>query len=165
MYQRTDAGAEGNERKWRMMVWDAEYALGGGSQGFKTDMNTLVKAYSPHDSIGRILEKPFIHNCGLKHRFVNRAREYLGVENLEGKPADQVGQLSKERVRAEVLKQAAIVRPYIQMEAERWVPGRGMGVELFDENIENVLRFVDEREGVILGHLDELRYQTFTDCK
>ena len=165
VYQRTDAGAEGNERKWRMMVWDAEYAFGGGSRGFQTDMNTLVKAYSPHDSIGRILEKPFIHNCGLKHQFVNRAREYLGVENLEGKPADQVGQLSKERVRAEVLKQAAIVRPYIQMEAERWVPGRGMGVELFDENVENVLRFVDEREEVVLHHLDELRYQTFTDCK
>jgi len=102
VYQRTDAGAEGNERKWRMMVWDAEYAFGGGSRGFQTDMNTLVKAYSPHDSISRILEKPFIHNCGLKHEFVNRSREYLGVENPEGKPADQVGQLSKERVRAEV---------------------------------------------------------------
>jgi hypothetical protein len=165
VYQRTDAGAEGNERKWRMMVWDAEYAFGGGSQGFKTDVNTLVKVYSPHDSITRILEKPFIQNCGLKHRFVNRAREYLGVENLEGKPADQLGQLSKDRVRAEVLKQAAMVRPFIQMEADRWVPGKGMGVQLFDQNIQNVLTFVDEREEVILHHLDELRYQTFTECK
>jgi hypothetical protein len=146
------------------MVWDAEYALGGGSDGFKTDTNTLVKVYSPHDSITRILEKPFIHDCGLKHRFVNRAREYLGVENLEGKPAAQVGQLAKERVRAEVLRQAATVRPFIQMEAERWVPGRGMGVELFDRNIDNVLRFVEERQDVILHHLDELRYQTFTSC-
>jgi hypothetical protein len=24
---------------------------------------------------------------------------------------------------------------------------------------------VDEREEVVLHHLDELRYQTFTDCK
>jgi hypothetical protein len=148
-----------------MMVWDAEYAFGGGSQGFKTDTNTLIKVYSPHDSITRILEKPFIHNCGLKHRFVNRAREYLGVENLEGKPADQVGQLAQERVRAEILEQAAIVRPFIQMEAERWVPGTGMGLAVFDQNVDNLLRFVDEREEVILHHLDELRYQTFTDCK
>jgi len=165
VYQRTDPGAEEVERKWRMIVWDAEYAFGGGSQGFKTDLNTLIKVYSPHDSISRILEKPFIHNCGLKVRFVNRAREYLGVENPEGKPADQVGQLSKERVRAEIEKQAATVRPFIQMEAERWVPGTGMGVALFDQNVENMLTFVDEREDVILHHLDELRYQTFTDCK
>jgi len=165
VYQRTDPAAEGVERQWRMMVWDSEYAFGGGSQGFKTDTNTLIKVYSPHDSITRILEKPFIHNCGLKHRFVNRAREYLGVENLEGKPADQVGQLARERVRAEILEQAAIVRPFIQMEAERWVPGTGMGVAVFDQNVDNLLRFVDEREEVILHHLDELRYQTFTDCK
>ena len=165
VYQRTDPGAEGVERKWRMMVWDAEYAFGGGSQGFKTDMNTLVKVYSPHDSITRILEKPFIHNCGLKVRFVTRAREYLGVENAEGKPAEQVGQLSKERVRAEIERQAAMVRPFIEMEADRWVPGTGMGVALFDQNIDNMLRFADEREEVILGHLHELRYQTFTECK
>jgi len=165
VYQRTDPGAEGVERKWRMIVWDAEYAFGGGSQGFKTDLNTLIKVYSPHDSISRILEKPFIHNCGLKVRFVNRAREYLGVENPEGRPAEQVGQLSKERVRAEIEKQAATVRPFIQMEAERWVPGTGMGMALFDQNVENMLTFVDEREDVILHHLDELRYQTFTDCK
>jgi hypothetical protein len=165
VYQRTDPGAVGAERQWRMMVWDAEYAFGGGSKGFQTDMNTLIKVYSPHDSITRILEKPFIHNCGLKHRFVNRAREYLGVENLEGKPADQVGQLSKERVRAEVMKQAAIVRPFIQMEADRWVPGTGMGAAVWEQNIDNVLTFVEEREDVVVHHLDELRYQTFTECK
>jgi hypothetical protein len=165
VYQRTDAGGEGVERKWRIIVWDAEYAFGGGPQGFKTDTNTLVKVYSPHDSLTRILEKPFIDNCGLKVRFVERAQEYLGVENVEGKPADQVGQLSRERVRAEIVEQAAIVRPFIQMEAERWVPGTGMGVELFDQNVENMLRFADEREEVILHHLDELRYQTFTECK
>jgi hypothetical protein len=165
VYQRVDPAAQGVERKWRMMVWDAEYALGGGSEGFKTDTNTLVKVYSPHDSITRILEKPFIHNCGLKHRFVNRAREYLGVDHPAGQPANQFGQLAKDKVRAEVLKQAATVRPFIQMETDRWVPGTGMGVELFDQNINNVLRFVEEREEVILHHLDELRYQTFTTCK
>jgi hypothetical protein len=165
VYQRTDPGAVGVERQWRMMVWDAEYAFGGGSKGFKTDINTLTKVYSPHDSITRILEKPFIHNCGLKHRFVNRSREYMGVENLEGKPADQVGQLSTERVRAEVVKQAAIVRPFIQMEADRWVPGTGMGADVWENNIANVMQFVDVREDVVVHHLDELRYQTFTECK
>ncbi len=84
---------------------------------------------------------------------------------LEGKPADQVGQLTKERVRVEVVKQAAIVRPFIQMEADRWVPGTGMGADVWEHNIANVLKFVDEREEVVVHHLDELRYQTFTECK
>jgi hypothetical protein len=165
VYQRTDPGAVGVERKWRMMVWDAEYALGGGSKGFKTDINTVTKVHSPHDSITRILEKPFIHDCGLKHRFVNRSREYMGLENPQGKPADQVGHITPESVRAEVLKQAAIVRPFIQMEADRWVPGTGMGADLWEHNIANVLAFVDVRHDVVEHHLDELRYQTFTDCK
>jgi hypothetical protein len=165
VYQRTDPGAVGVERQWRMMVWDAEYALGGGSKGFKTDINTVTKIYSPHDSITRILEKPFIHNCGLKHRFVNRSREYMGIENLQGKPADQVGQLTTERVRAEVVKQAAIVRPFIQMEADRWVPGTGMGADVWEHNIANVMTFVEGRHEVVEHHLDELRYQTFTECK
>ena len=65
----------------------------------------------------------------------------------------------------EILKQAAIVRPFIQMEADRWVPGTGLGVDVFDRNIENALKFADEREEVILHHLDILRYQTFTECQ
>lgn len=162
VYQRTDPGAVGNERKWRMMVWDAETAFGGGV-GHRTDLNTLVNVYSPHDSITRILEKPFIRSCYLKHQFVNRAREYLGVENLQNKPADQVGQLSKERVKAEILAQAAIVRPFIGLETQRWAPDLP-GEQLFDNNIQQALRFVDERQEVILGHLDNLRYQTFTEC-
>jgi hypothetical protein len=96
---------------------------------------------------------------------VNRAREYLGIENTQGKPADQVGQLSKDRVRAEVLKQAEIVRPFIQMEADRWVPGTGMGLDLWEHNIDNVLKFVDVRHEVVEDHLDNLRYQTFTECQ
>jgi hypothetical protein len=148
-----------------MMVWDAEYSFGNGSQGFKTDINTLVKVHSPHDSISRILEKPFIHNCALKVRFVNRAREYLGVENLDGRPAYEVGQLAKERVKAEILRQTTIVRPFIQLEIDRWTPQLGVSLALFDQNIANALKFVDEREEVILHHLDILRYQTFTECR
>jgi hypothetical protein len=110
------------------------------------------------------LEKPFIGNCGFKHKFVNRAREYLGVENKFGKPETEVGQLSKERVKAEIVEQAEIVRPFIQMEAERWAPDLP-GLQIFDQNIQNMLHFADVREEVILHHLDELRYQTFTECK
>jgi hypothetical protein len=40
-----------------------------------------------------------------------------------------------------------------------------MGAALWEQNINNVLTFVEEREDVVLHHLDELRYQTFTDCK
>ena len=163
VYQRTDPDILSVERKWRMLIWDAEDSFGGG-EGGRMDLNTLVRVHSPHDSITRLLEKPFIGNCGFKHRFVNRAREYLGVENPTGRPENEVGQLSKERVKAEILEQAAIVRPFIQMETERWAPDLP-GVQIFEQNIQNALTFVDVREEVILNHLDILRYQTFTECK
>jgi len=163
VYRRADPGAVSNESKWRMMIWDAEYSFGSGSGGYAADRNTLQRVYGPHDSITRILEKPFIGNCALKHRFVNRAREYLGVENLHGKPETEVGQLAKERVKAEIIKQAEIVRPYMQMEIDRWAPT--MTIDIFEQNIQNTLNFVDIRQDVILHHLDILRYQTFTECR
>jgi hypothetical protein len=163
VYRRWDEGAVGPERQWRMMVWDTEDSFGSG-EGGRTDINTIVRVHSPHDSITRILEKPFIANCGMKHRFVNRAREYLGVENLHGKPETEVGQLSKERVKAEIVKQADIVRPFIQMETNRWAPDLP-GPQIFEQNIANALNFVEVREEVVLHHLDVLRYQTFTECK
>jgi hypothetical protein len=163
VYRRWDEGAVGSERQWRMMVWDTEDSFGSG-EGGRTDINTIVRVHSPHDSITRILEKPFIANCGMKHRFVNRAREYLGVENPYGKPETEVGQLSKERVKAEIVKQADIVRPFVQMETNRWAPDLP-GPQIFEQNIANALNFVEVREEVILHHLDILRYQTFTECK
>ncbi len=162
VYRRYDAGAVGSERQWRMMVWDAENAFGNGAQG-KVDLNTLVRVYSPHDSITRILEKPFIANCGMKHRYVDRAREYLGVENKHGRPENEVGQLSKENVKAEIMKQVNIVRPLMPLEIDRWAPDLNVG--LFDANVQKMLNFVDQREEVIVHHLDNLRYQTFTECK
>jgi len=163
VYRRSDPSSNPIENRWRLIMWDAEYNFGGGSQGFKTDLNTLEKVYSPHDSITRVLEKPFIASCGFKVRFWQRAREYLGVENTTNRPANEVGQLSKEHIKAEILKQAAIVRPYIGMEAQRWAPD--MNVPVFDQNIANALKFVDERQEVILHHLDVLRNQTFTECQ
>ena len=146
-----------------MIVWDAEYTFGGGANG-RMDVNTVVRVHSPHDSITRILEKPFIGYCGYKHQFVNRAHEYLGVENQYDKPGSEIGQLSKERVKAEIIKQADIVRPFIQMETDRWAPDLP-GVAMFEQNIADMLTFVDVREEVILHHLDILRYQTFTECR
>jgi hypothetical protein len=163
IYRRMDPGAKANEGKWRMMVWDAETALGSADGGFKNDINTLDRAYSPHDSITRILEKPFISDCYIKVRFWQRAREYLGVENLNNRPANEVGQLSKERVKAEIIKQAEIVRPFIDMEAQRWAPD--MGVANFDHSVQQALKFADERQDIILNHLDIMRNQTFTQCK
>lgn len=163
IYRRMDPGAKANEGKWRMMVWDAETALGSVDNGFKYDINTLERAYSPHDSITRLLEKPFIKNCWLKVQFWQRAREYLGVENTTNRPANEVGQLSKERVEAEILKQAEIVRPFIDMEAQRWAPD--MGVANFDHSVQEALNFVDARQDVILNHLDNMRNQTFTTCQ
>jgi hypothetical protein len=163
VYQRKDPGALGNERKWRMMVWDTEDSFGGGEDG-RVDINTIERTYSPHDSITRILEKPFIHNCGLKVQFWQRGREYLGVDNPNNKPATEVGQLSKERVKAEIIKQADLVRPFIPMEAQRWAPDLD-GLAIFENNIQQMLAFVEVREEIVLHHLDVMRYQTFTTCK
>ncbi len=163
VYRRWDERGLAPEIQWRMMVWDAEDAFGSGASG-RNDLNTIVRVHSPHDSITRILEKPFISYCGQKHKFVNRAREYLGVENKYGKPETEIGQLSKERVKAEITLQANIVRPFIQMETNRWAPDLP-GVAIFEKNIQNALEFVNVREEVILHHLDVLRYQTFTECK
>ena len=162
-YRRWDPRGLAPEIQWRMMVWDTEDRFGSGNNG-KIDINTIERVYSPHDSITRILEKPFIGYCGFKHEFVDRAREYLGVENKYGKPESEIGQLSKERVKAEINEQAAIVRPFIQMEAERWAPDLP-GLDIFEKNVANALTFAEEREEVILHHLDILRYQTFTECK
>lgn len=163
VYRRMDSGAKANEGKWRMMVWDAETTLGSVDNGFKSDLNTLERAYSPHDSITRLLEKPFIKNCWFKVQFWQRGREYLGVENTTNRPANEVGQLSKERVKAEIMKQAGIVRPFIDMEAQRWAPD--MGVANFDNSVQQALKFADERQDVILHHLDSMRNQTFTECQ
>ncbi|HMQ51240.1 MAG TPA: CotH kinase family protein [Anaerolineae bacterium] len=163
VYQRKDPGAVGNERKWRMMVWDTEDSFGGG-EGGRVDLNTIERTYSPHDSITRILEKPFIHNCGLKVQFWQRGREYLGVDNPNNKPETEVGQLSKERVKAEITKQADIVRPFIPMEAQRWAPDLD-GLAIFENNLQQMLAFVDVREEIVLHHLDVMRYQSFTSCK
>lgn len=163
VYRRWDEGGRAPEIQWRMMVWDTEDSFGGGEDG-RMDINTIVRVHSPHDSITRILEKPFIGNCGLKHRFVQRAREYLGVENQYGKPPTEVGQLSKERVKAEIIEQADIVRPFIPLETQRWAADLP-GPQIFENNVQMMLEFVNVREEVILHHLDELRYQTFTNCQ
>ncbi|RME78849.1 MAG: hypothetical protein D6784_01790, partial [Chloroflexi bacterium] len=165
VYQRVDPGADinGVERKWRLIVWDAETTFGTGADN-RADINMIERVHSPHDSITRLLEKPFIGNCALKHRFAQRAREYLGVDNPEGKPETEIGQLSKERVKAEILKQAAIVRPFIPLETARWAPDLP-GPDLFEQNIQHALEFVDRREAVMLDNLDKLLYQTFTTCK
>lgn len=163
VYRRQDPGAIGNEGKWRLLVWDSESSFGSGANG-QIDINTVERVHSPHDSITRMLEKPFIKSCGFKHRFVDRAREYLGVENKYNRPENEIGQLSKERVRAEIIKQAAIVRPFIQMETDRWAPDLP-GPAIFEKNIASALKFAAEREEIILHHLDILRYQTFTECQ
>ncbi len=163
VYRRNDPAAAGNEAKWRMMVWDAEDSFGTIGGAFKPDENTVVRVHSPHDSITRILEKPFIRSCGLKHEFAQRSLELLGVENPYGKPPEQIGQLSKERVRAEIIKNYETIRPFMPMEIQRWAPDLNM--DLFERNIQNMLLFVDQREEVIIHHLDILRYQTFTECQ
>ena len=49
------------------------------------------------------------------------------------------------------------------MEAARWAPD--MGVANFDHSVQQALNFVDERQEVILHHLDAMRNQTFTSCQ
>jgi len=161
-YRRSDQGASSDEAKWRMMVWDAEFSFGNGRGGLKTNVDTLSQLYTSPDSTIRLLAEPFSANCKLTDRFVQRAREYLGVESLQDKSKAEGGQLSKERVTAEILKQAAMVRPFVRQEAERWAPA--MNLTSFDQSIQNALTFVEEREEMMLQYLDILKYQAFNNC-
>ena len=56
------------------------------------------------------------------------------------------------------------MRPFIPLETQRWAPDLP-GPQIFEQNIQNMLAFADQREEVILGHLHILRYQAFTECK
>jgi hypothetical protein len=163
VYRRWDPGADNHEHQWRLMVWDNEDSFGGG-EGNRIDLNVLERTYGPHDSITRILEKAFIGSCYLKNDYVQRAKEYLGVENPSNKPADQIGQLSKERVKAEIMRQADIVRPFIPLETQRWAPDLP-GPQIFEQNVGVMLQLAETREQVILEHLRILKDQTFTQCK
>jgi hypothetical protein len=163
VYRRSDAQASGPEAKWRLLIEETEGSFGSGSDGFKTDLNPLEPVFNSNEGMTRLLAKPFKDNCELKGRFEQRAREYLGVENPAGKPERELGQLSKERVKAEILKQAAGVRPFMPMEINRWAGN--LSLDIFDQNIQNALIFIDQREEVILHHLDMLRSQISTDCR
>jgi hypothetical protein len=81
-------------------------------------------------------------NSALKHHFVSRACEFLGIEALCGKPEGEAGQFSKERVKAEILRQAAIVRPFVPREADRWATD--LSLKHFDQQIQAALTLVDE---------------------
>jgi hypothetical protein len=86
--------------------------------------------------------------------------EYWGLYSLvkqDGELATGLGQFSRERVKAEILRQAAIVRPYVPLEADRWASG--LSPERFDQQIQEALTLVDEREDVALN------CQTFTDFR
>jgi hypothetical protein len=49
------------------------------------------------------------------------------------------------------------------MESQRWAPD--MGVANFDHSVQQALKFADERQEVILHHLDVMRNELFTTCK
>lgn len=134
---------------WQVTVGDTVYSFGSARGGFKTNLDTLSRFYTPTGDLSRLLAKPLHDNCEFNHRFVGRARDYLGVNNASG-----TAPLSKERVKAAILEQAAIVRPFVPLEAGRWNPE--MSLEAFDRGIQNALTFVDRREGVVLNQLDML---------
>lgn len=151
VYRRRDAQATASEARWRMMIWNTEDSFGSGSVGFKTDANILEQIYHADENITR-LAKPLSDNETLRQRFVQRVREYLGMENLDNRPPGEVGQLSKERIKTEILNQATIVRPFIEMETQQWASH--LNVKVFDQNVAAALLFVDERQDMILHHLD-----------
>lgn len=67
--------------------------------------------------------------------------KYWGMYNLVeegGNPKTEVGQLSRERVKTEILSQAGLVRPFVEMEADRW-PAE-LSLTLFEQQIREALR-------------------------
>lgn len=73
--------------------------------------------------------------------------------------AEASSPLSKDQIKAEILNQAAIVRPFIQMEIDRWASD--LSLDLFDQNIQDALRLVDQQEEITLPHLARI----LTNCQ
>lgn len=162
IYRRVDPAATAAEGQWRVLIRNTGHSFGSGA-AFTSAANTFSPLCSPNQSFTRLLFKSFSSNCDLQDHFAGRAREYLGLENFNSGPENETGQLAKDRVRAELLKQAELVRPFIQLEIDRWLPG--LSPDTFDQNIQNALNFVDEREDVLLRQLDNLGDPDFSGCR
>ena len=136
--------------RWMFLIWDAEYAFGGGREPFQSDRNTLARASTPHGSLGLLFNK-MLQNAEYRAYFTARFEERLK------------GVLSPDHVLKRLAERLDQVRPEIKAEARRWHSSKSMAD--WEEAVDSVKAFVDQRTKYVRRHLqsipDWLRYQSY----
>jgi hypothetical protein len=136
--------------RWFFLVWDAEYAFGGGREPFQAHPNTLVQASSPNGSLGLLFNK-MLENDEYRAYFTKRFEEH------------SAGTLQPDSVLKVLEKRLAQVRPEVSAEAQRWRPIKEMAD--WEEAADHLRDFIAQRDAHFRRHVESmpewLRYQSY----
>lgn len=121
--------------KWMFTLWDVEYSFGGGSQGFKTNHNTLEHATRGDFVLGKIF-LALLKNRSYRLYFWQTLelviKNYLNPENLI--PI--------------IERHSSIVKAAIPLEADRWA--RDKSLKDFEESIRLAKYFTQKRTQAVI---------------
>ena len=124
--------------RWFFLVWDAEYAFGGGSSPFQHDSNTLFSASIPHTSLGFLFNK-LLHNDDYRAYFKGRFEKHLA------------GALNPKHVQKRLAARLEQVRSEIPAEANRWFSSKKLAD--WEQAVDRVQTFINKRGSHVRGHL------------
>jgi hypothetical protein len=126
------------DARWFFLVWDAEYALGGGANPFQYNPNTLLQASSPNTSLGILFNK-LLQNDDYRAYFTARFEKHLA------------GVLNPKRVQKRLETRLDQVRSEIPAEAKRWFSRKKLAD--WQEAVEHVKTFINKRGSYVRRHL------------
>jgi hypothetical protein len=126
------------DARWFFLVWDAEYALGGGANPFQYNPNTLLQASSPNTSLGILFNK-LLQNDDYRAYFTARFEKHLA------------GVLNPKHVQKRLEIRLDQVRSEIPAEAKRWFSRKKLAD--WQEAVEHVKTFINKRGSYVRRHL------------
>ena len=127
-----------SKARWFFLVWDAEYAFGGGSNPFQYDSNTLFSASMPHTALGTLFNK-LLHNDDYRAYFKARFKKHLA------------GTLNPKHVQKRLETRLDQVRSEIPAEAKRWFSSKKLAD--WEQAVDHVQTFINKRNSYVRGHL------------
>ena len=125
--------------RWFFLVWDAEYAFGGGSHPFEYAPNTLLHTSgSSHTPLGLLFNK-LLQNDDYRAYFTARFEKHLA------------GPLNPTHVQKRLAKRLDQIRSEIPGEAKRWRSSKRFAD--WQQAIEHVQDFINKRGPYVRRHL------------